>query len=73
MLTYAQARALNSPAASCLLCLGPMAWQPYLICEPCTRQLTEEGRFIEARDELYPLIKRAGMNTQKEQSHVTTD
>ena len=63
MLTYPQARALNAPAATCLYCLGPMRYQPYLLCEPCTRQLTAEGRYIEIRDDFYPLIKRAGMKT----------
>lgn len=73
MTTYAQAKALNAPSATCLYCLGGMQYQPYLICEPCTRQLTEEGRYCDVRDELYPLIKQAGLKTtcgpEKENQH----
>ena len=63
MLTYNQARALNSPTATCLVCLGPMRYQPYLICSRCTEELSKEGRYTDVRDDLYPLIKRAGMKT----------
>lgn len=62
-LTYNQAKAMNAPAGTCDWCWGPMSYQPYMICLRCTEELNAEGKYIEVRDELYPLIKRAGMKT----------